>query len=116
MTNLAKLKKLIPSDHGYTDIELTELLADNGNDVYKTAAFILRGLVAQIISGSYSFSSGDVKIDKTQLVGNYQKLIVEYEEKTYAPSSTDELWKTKIDRLSGLDRTDYAGVDTEDVD
>lgn len=120
MTNLAKLKKLIPSDHGYADIELTELLADNGNDVYKTAAFVLRGLIAQIVSGSYSFSSGDVKIDKTKLVDNYQRLIAEYETKSIevaqSPSSIDELWGTKIDRLSGLDRTDYAEADTEDVD
>lgn len=120
MTNLAKLKKLIPSNHGYKDLELEELITDYNNDLYLTAAFILRGLVAQIVSGSYQFWSGDVKIDKTKLVDNYQKLIAEYEAKSIAvaqsPSSIDELWGTKIDRLSGLDRTDYAEADTEDVD
>jgi len=115
MTNLEKLKKLIPPDHSYTDAELLSLLAEN--DIYKAAAFILRGIVAQIVSGSYSFSSGDVRIDKTRLVENYQRLIEEYETKsldtTQAPSSVDELWKTEIDRLSGLDTTNYAEVDDD---
>lgn len=117
MTNLSKLKKLIPSDHGYEDAELTELLSEYNNDIYKTAAFIMRGIVAQIVSGSYSFTSGDVRIDKTRLVENYQKLIVEYETKAetigQAPSSVDELWGTKIDRVSGIDTTDYASVEIE---
>jgi len=55
MTNLEKVKKLIPTDHGYTDDELNSLLTDNNNNVYKTAAFVLRGIVAQIVSGSLFF-------------------------------------------------------------
>ena len=116
MTNLEKLKKLIPSDHGYTDIELESLLADNNDNVYKTAAFVLRGIVAQIVSGSYSFSTGDVRIDKSRLVDNYKLLIEEYETKATIgadPSSVDELWKTEVDRLSGIDTTDYADVESD---
>jgi len=120
MTNLEKLKKLIPSNHGYKDLELEELITDYNNDLYLTAAFILRGLVAQIVSGSYQFWSGDVKIDKSKLVDNYQKLITEYEAKSttvaQSPSSVDELWGTDIDRLSGYDSTEYAEADTEDAD
>lgn len=116
MTNLEKVKKLIPADHGYTDIELESLLADMNNNVYKTAAFVLRGIVAQIVSGSYSFSTGDVRIDKSRLVDNYRTLIEEYETKATlgsSPSSVDELWKTKVDRLSGIDTTDYADVESD---
>lgn len=116
MTNLEKVKKLIPTDHGYTDIELESLLADMNNNVYKTAAFVLRGIVAQIVSGSYSFSTGDVRIDKSRLVDNYRTLIEEYETKATlgsSPSSVDELWKTEMDRLSGLDITDYADVESD---
>ncbi len=117
MTNLEKLKKLIPTEHSYSDDELTALLVENNDDIYRTAAFVLRGIVAQIVSGSYSFSSGDVRIDKTRLVENYQKLIEEYETKSsdisQTPSSVDELWKTEIDRLSGLDITDYAEADND---
>ena len=116
MTNLEKVKKLIPTDHGYTDDELNSLLADNNNNVYKTAAFVLRGIVAQIVSGSYSFSTGDVRIDKSRLVDNYKLLIEEYETKATlgsSPSSVDELWKTEVDRLSGLDITDYADVESD---
>ena len=116
MINLAKVKKLIPTDHGYTDIELESLLADMNNNVYKTAAFVLRGIVAQIVSGSYSFSTGDVRIDKSRLVDNYRTLIEEYETKATlgsSPSSVDELWKTEMDRLSGIDITDYADVESD---
>lgn len=116
MTNLEKVKKLIPTDHGYTDDELNSLLTDNNDNVYKTAAFVLRGIVAQIVSGSYSFSTGDVRIDKSRLVDNYRTLIEEYETKATlgsSPSSVDELWKTEIDRLSGLDITDYADVESD---
>ena len=116
MTNLEKVKKLIPTDHGYTDDELNSLLADNNNNVYKTAAFVLRGIVAQIVSGSYSFSTGDVRIDKSRLVDNYRTLIEEYESKATlgsSPSSVDELWKTEVDRLSGIDITDYADVESD---
>ncbi len=116
MTNLERLKKLIPIDHNYTDIELNSLLADNNNNIYKVAAFILRGIVAQIVSGAYSFSTGDVRIDKSRLVDNYRTLIEEYETKAtmeIKPSSVDELWKTGIDRLSGLDVTDYADVEND---
>lgn len=116
MTNLEKVKKLIPTDHGYTDDELNSLLTDNNDNVYKTAAFVLRGIVAQIVSGSYSFSTGDVRIDKTRLVDNYRTLIEEYETKATlgsSPSSVDELWKAKMDRLSGLDITDYADVESD---
>ena len=116
MTNLEKVKKLIPTDHGYTDDELNSLLTDNNNNVYKTAAFVLRGIVAQIVSGSYSFSTGDVRIDKSRLVDNYRTLIEEYESKATlgsSPSSVDELWKTEVDRLSGLDITDYADVESD---
>ena len=116
MTNLEKVKKLIPTDHGYTDDELNSLLADNNNNVYKTAAFVLRGIMAQIISGAYSFSTGDVRIDKSRLIDNYKLLIEEYETKATlgsAPSSVDELWDTNIDRLSGLDITDYADVESD---
>lgn len=116
MTNLEKVKKLIPTDHGYTDDELNSLLTDNNDNVYKTAAFVLRGIVAQIVSGSYSFSTGDVRIDKSRLVDNYKLLIEEYETKATigaAPSSVDELWKTEMDRLSGLDITDYADVESD---
>lgn len=116
MTNLEKVKKLIPTDHGYTDDELNSLLADNNNNIYKTAAFVLRGIVAQIVSGAYSFSTGDVRIDKSRLVDNYRTLIEEYESKATigaGPSSVDELWKTEVDRLSGLDITDYADVESD---
>ena len=116
MTNLEKVKKLIPTDHGYTDVELESLLADMNNNVYKTAAFVLRGIVAQIVSGSYSFSTGDVRIDKSRLVDNYRTLIEEYETKATlgsSPSSVDELWKTEMDRLSGIDITDYADVESD---
>ena len=116
MINLEKVKKLIPTDHGYTDIELESLLADMNNNVYKTAAFVLRGIVAQIVSGSYSFSTGDVRIDKSRLVDNYRTLIEEYETKATlgsSPSSVDELWKTEMDRLSGIDITDYADVESD---
>lgn len=116
MTNLEKVKKLIPTDHGYTDDELNSLLADNNNNIYKTAAFVLRGIVAQIVSGAYSFSTGDVRIDKSRLVDNYRTLIEEYESKATIgadPSSVDELWKTEMDRLSGLDITDYADVESD---
>lgn len=116
MTNLEKVKKLIPTDHGYTDDELNSLLTDNNDNVYKTAAFVLRGIVAQIVSGSYSFSTGDVRIDKSRLVDNYRTLIEEYETKATlgsSPSSVDELWKTEMDRLSGIDITDYADVESD---
>lgn len=116
MTNLEKVKKLIPTDHGYTDAELESLLVDNNNNVYTTAAFVLRGIVAQIVSGAYSFSTGDVRIDKSRLIDNYKLLIEEYETKATlgsAPSSVDELWKTRVDRLSGLDTTDYADVESD---
>lgn len=109
MTDLEKLKKLIPNDHGYTDEDLIDLLIDS--DIYKAAAFVLRGVVAQIVAGTYSFASGEVRIDKSKLVENYQRLIVEYEEKSNAtriPTSMDKLWETDIDRLSGEDNTDYA--------
>lgn len=116
MTNLEKVKKLIPTDHGYTDDELNSLLTDNNDNVYKTAAFVLRGIVAQIVSGSYSFSTGDVRIDKSRLVDNYRTLIEEYETKATlgsSPSSVDELWKTEVDRLSGIDITNYADVESD---
>lgn len=116
MTNLEKVKKLIPTDHGYTDDELNSLLTDNNDNVYKTAAFVLRGIVAQIVSGSYSFSTGDVRIDKSRLVDNYRTLIEEYESKATlgsSPSSVDELWKTEVDRLSGIDITNYADVESD---
>ena len=116
MTNLEKVKKLIPADHSYTDDELNSLLADNNNNVYRVAAFVLRGIVAQIVSGAYSFSTGDVRIDKSRLVDNYKALIEEYETKATLgsfPSSVDELWKTEIDRLSGMDITGYADVESD---
>lgn len=110
MTDLEKLKKLLPADHSYTDDELNDLLV--GSNIYSAAAFVLRSIVAQIIAGTYSFSSGEVRIDKTALVENYKKLIEEYEANAKMiaspPSSTNQLWKTEIDRLSGADYTDYA--------
>lgn len=112
MTEIEKLKKLIPSDHGYSDTELTELLTDS--DIYKVSAFILRGIVAQIVAGTYSFASGEVRIDKSKLVENYQKLIAEYEEKSkslQSPVSTDKYWGIEVDRLSGENLTDYADED-----
>lgn len=105
MTEIEKLKKLIPDDHGYTDAELLSLIEEYG--IYKAAVFVLRSVIVKIASGAYSFSSGDVRIDKSKLVDNYQKLIAEYEDLSQSPVSVNEPWKTDMDYLSGVDRTDY---------
>lgn len=115
MTNLERLKKLIPSSSGYTDDELTAILSENNDSVYQAASEVIRGLCSQALSGAFVFWSGEVKIDKSKIIDNYMKLAEKYEEKaSSAPSSQDELWGQDLDRLSGLDTTEYSDEDTED--
>ena len=115
MTNLERLKKLIPSSHDYTDPDLTAILTGNKNNVYKAAAEVIRGLCSQALAGSFQFWSGEVKVDKSKIIENYLMLADSYETRaTNAPASQDELWGDSIDKVSGVDRTNYSEEDTED--
>ena len=114
MTNLERLKKLIPSSHSYTESELTAILTSNGNNAYQAAAEIIRGLCSQALAGSFQFWSGEVKVDKSKIIENYLMLADNYETRaTNAPASQDELWGDGIDKVSSVDRTNYS---EEDVD
>ncbi len=113
MEKLARLKKLIPSDHGYSDPDLEALLSEQG--LYRAAAEVLRSMVAQIVAGTFRFTSGaqggGVTVDKSRLVDNYKTLITEYEEKADAatPPHDDSInWKADIDPITAEDFTRYA--------
>lgn len=114
MTNLERLKKLIPNSNGYTDQELSSILSENSGNVYQAAAEVIRGLCAQALAGSFQFWSGEVKVDKSKIIENYLLIADRYEEKARSsPVSQDELWGENIDRLSSVDLTDYSKEDKE---